>query len=134
MTPEKIVEKFANSLKHLELIDGQPSDTDLTRIREIVAPLLLQILYEETVDVHNLIGLIQLEAAYTMRYCAAFLEPTRVGAYDAAIDDYATAVVRARTEAAHKAKRVDRATYETARRETEQFILAVAEDTWVREI
>ena len=49
-----------------------------------------------------------------MRYGAAFLEPTRVGAYDAAIDDDATAIVCARMEASHKGKHADRATYETA--------------------
>ena len=44
------------------------------------------------------------------------------------------AVVRARTEAAHKAKRTDRATYETAQRETAQFVLAVVADAWVCEL
>ena len=40
----------------------------------------------------------------------------------------------AHTEAVHKAKRAERSTYETARRETAQFILAVVEDTWVQEL
>ena len=104
------------------------------RIREVMAPFLLQIPYDETGAVYNLIGLIRTEEAYTTRYGAAFLEPTRVGAYNATIDDDSTAVVYARTEAVHKAKRADRATYETARRETAQFIFAVVEDTWVREL
>ena len=73
-------------------------------------------------------------AAYTTRYGAEFAKPTQVGAYDATIDDNATVGVRARTEAAHKAKRADRGTYDTARRETVQFILAIVKDTWVREI
>ena len=68
MTPKEIVVKFSNSLEHFEPIDGHLSDTDLTRIREVVAPLLLQIPYDKTGAVHNLIGLIRPEAAYTMRY------------------------------------------------------------------
>ena len=132
--PNEIVSKFAHSLEQFEPIVGQPSNTDLTRIREVVAPLLLQIPYNETGAVHNLIGLIRPEAAYITRYGAAFPKPTRVGSYDASIDDSATAVFRARTEAAHKAKRADPATYETARRETAQFILAVVDDTWVRDL
>ena len=52
------------------------------------------------------------------RYGAEFVEPAHIGAYGATIDDNATAVVHARTEAAHKAKRADRCTYETARHET----------------
>ena len=134
MNPEEIVAKFANSLKQFELIAGQPSDTNLTRIREVVAPLLLQIHYDETGAVHNLIGLIWTEAAYITRCGTALLEPMRVVVYDATIDDDASAVVRARTEALHKAKRADRATYEKLQRETAQFILAVVDNTWVSEL
>ena len=127
MTPEDIVAKFAHSLNNFEPIGGQPSDSDLTRLREAVAPLLLQISYDKTGAVHNLIGLICPEAAYVARYGEAFPKLTRVGSYD-------TAVVRARSEAAHKEKRADRATYETARRETTQFVLAVVVNTWVLKI
>ena len=134
MTPEEIVAKFAHSLEQFERIARQPSYNNLTRIREAVAPLLLQIPYDETGAVHNLIGLIRPEAAYIMRYGTEFLKPTRVGSYDASIDDNPMAIVRARTEAAHKAKLTDRATYETARQDTAQFTLAVVDDTWVREI
>ena len=35
---------------------------------------------------------------------------------------------------AYKAKRADSATYETARRETTQFVLAIVADTWVQEL
>ena len=69
-----------------------------------------------------------------MRYGAAFPKPTRFRAYEKLIYDDATAAVCARTKAAHKAKRADRVTYETARRETTQFVLAVVADTWVREL
>ena len=37
-------------------------------------------------------------------------------------------------EAKHRARRVDRATYKTKRRETLHFILRVVEDTWVGEL
>ena len=134
MTPKEIVTKFAHSLDNFKPTFGQPYDSDLTRLREAVAPLLLQILYDETGVVHNLIGLIQPEAAYVARYSAALTEPTRVRRYDKSIDNEETSVVRARTEAAHKAKRADRATYETARRETPHFVLSVVADTWVREL
>ena len=134
MTPEEIVEKFAQSLDNFEPIFRQPSDSDLTRLREAVAPLLLQISYDETGAVRNLIGLIWPEAAYVARYGKAFPEPTRFGEYYKTIDDDDTAVVPAHTKAAHKAKRADRATYETARQETTQFILTVISDTWVWEL
>ena len=134
MTPEEIVAKSIHSLNNLEPIDGQPSDSDLTRLLEAVVPLLLQIPYDETGAVHNLRGLIRPEAAYVARYSEAFPEPTRLRAYDKNIDDNATAVVHARYEVAHKDKRADRNTYETARRETTQFVLDVVADTWFREL
>ena len=93
MTPEKIVAKFFHYLDQLEPIAGQPSKSDPTRIREAVAPLLLQILYDETGAVHNLIGLIRPEAAYVARYGATFPEPARVGAYDPSINDDAMDIV-----------------------------------------
>ena len=118
MTPDEIVAKFAAALDHFEPILNQLLDTDLTRLREAVAPLLLQILYDNTGGTHNLIGIIWLKTAYLKRYGEAFPKPKRVGAYDLEIDDNATAVVRAQLEAAHKARRADRATFETTRQET----------------
>ena len=132
MTPREIVAKFSNTLEQFEPIDRQPSDTDFTRIQEFVAPLLLQIPYDETRGTHNLIGLIRTVASCTTRYGAAFVKSTGVRYYDATIGDDATAVVHAHMEATHKAKRANRGNYKTARRDTAQFILTVVEDTCVR--
>ena len=134
MTPDEIVSKFLVALDNFDPITDQPSDSDLTRLRGDIAPLLLQIPYDETGGAHNLIGIIRAKPAYLKRYGEAFPKPTRVGAYNLEIGDNATAVIRARLEAAHKARRADRATSETARRETTQFVLAVIADTWVREL
>ena len=134
MMPKEIVMKLANVLEQFEPIYGQPSDTDLTRIREVVALLLLQILYDKTGGTHNLICLIWLVAAYTTCYGAEFAEPTRIGAYNATIDDDTMSVVHARTEEAGKDKRTDCGTYEAERQETVQFIITVIKDTWVREL
>ena len=134
MTPDEIVAKFAAALDHFEPILDQPLDTNLTRLREAVAPLLLQIPYNETGGTHYLIGIIWSKSAYLKRYGKAFSEPKRVGAYDLEIDNDDTAVVRERLEAAHKARRADRATFETARQETTQFVLTVVADTWEREL
>ena len=61
------MEKFTHALDQFEPIDGQPSESALTRIREVVSPILLQILYDETGAVHNLIILIRPEATYIAR-------------------------------------------------------------------
>ena len=134
MTPDEIVSKVSVALDNFEPITDQPSDSDLTRLREAIAPLLLQIPYDKTGGVHNLIGIVRAKLAYLKRYGKALPIPTRVGAHNLEINDDTTAVVRARLEAAHKARRADRSTYDTARRETTQFMLAVVTDTWVREL
>ena len=134
MTQDDIVAKFLAALDHFEPILDQPSDTDLTRLRKAVALLLFQIPYDETGGTHNLIGIIWSKTAYLKPYGEALPKPKRVGAYDLDIDDDDTAVVRARLEAAHKVRRADRATFETVRRETTQFVLAVITDTWVQEL
>ena len=134
MTLYEIVGKFATTLNHFDLITDQPSDTDLIRLREAVDPLLLQIPYDETGGKHNLIGRIWSKTTYLKHYGEAFPEPLRVGTYDLEINNYATAIVRARLEAAHKAQRAYRATFETARQETTQFVLAVVADAWVWEL
>ena len=72
--------KFAHVLDNFEPITREPSDTNLKRLREAVAPLLLQIPYDETGGKHNLIGLIWTKLAYVARYGEAFPEPKRVGA------------------------------------------------------
>ena len=123
--------KFVHARDNCEPITGQPSDTGLIRLLEDIAPPLLHIPYGERAERTIFI---RPKAAYVARYGKAFPEPKRVGAYDPDIDDNTKAVVRARLEAAHKAKGADHATFETARRETTQFVLAVVTNTRVCEL
>ena len=68
MTPDEVVSKFSTALDKFEPITDQPSDSNLTRLREAISPLLLQILYDETGGTHNLIGIIRVKPAYLKRY------------------------------------------------------------------
>ena len=68
MTPEEIVAKLVTALDNFEPTTDQLSDTDLTRLWEALAPLLLQIPYDETGGKHNLIGLIRSKLTYITRY------------------------------------------------------------------
>ena len=134
MSPEEIVAKFVEAADLFEPIQGQPSDRDITLIREVLTPILLQIPFDELEAKDNLIGIIQSTDKYARKYGRAFKIPARVGAYDETLAEDAKSVARARGEAKHRAKRLDRTTYETARRETSSFILKVVEDTWIREL
>ncbi len=63
MTPEEITTLFATAATSIQPIIGQPTDDDLTAIREILYPLLLSIPYDEN-GTHNLIGILEPEATY----------------------------------------------------------------------
>ena len=134
MMLEEIVAKFADALDQFEPINGQLSNTKIMRIWEVLATLLLHIPHDKTEVIHNLIVLIRTVTAYTTRYGVEFAKPACVRVYNTTIDDNATAVICSRMEAAHKAKRANSGTYETARRKSAQIILALIKDTWVREL
>ena len=134
-TPEEIHTLFAEALAAFEPIVGQPTDTDLFRLREVLSPLLLNIPYDMVNGgADNMVGIIMPKATYVSIYDREFTRPKPLKAYDDGIDEKASNVVRARAENLHKARLADYANYVAAERNTRDFILRVVEDTWVREL
>ena len=99
MTPEEITTTFATATTTFQPISGQPSNGDLTAMRDVLYPLLLDIPYDED-GTHNLIGLIEPTTLYTATWGTPFPPPPRLPAYPI-IYDVATAVFRACREAKH---------------------------------
>lgn len=132
MTPEEIMSAFANAATTFQPIVGQPTDDDLTALRDTLYPLLLQIPYDEA-GTHNLIGLLEPDASYTTTWHAAFPIPARPPTYPA-IADAATPVVRARSEAEHAVLVKDYAAYEAAERATAKFIRDNVDELWYRDL
>ena len=135
MTPEEITAAFATAASTFQPIAGQPTDDDLTTLREVLYPLLLEIPYDETPPpgTHNLIGLIKPTASYTATWGAPFPIPARPPTYPVVADD-ATAVVRARSEADHAVRVRDFASYEAAERATAKFIRDAIDEIWYRDL
>ena len=79
-------------------------------------------------------GLLMEEDDYKGRYGAKFPTNTKPAVYDEDIPNNAMNVVRAKAEAAHTAKISDYQLFAAAERETQSFIPAVIEDTWVRKL
>ena len=75
-----------------------------------------------------------LDTAYTARYTKTFPVPGRISHYDSTIADDAKQGARAKAESKHNVKKADYNMYLSACRETIKFILAIVEDTWVREL
>ena len=74
------------------------------------------------------------EESYKTRYGANFPTPARPAIYDVKIPINATNAVQDRREDARTAKKEDYRLFATAERESTKFILAIVEDTWVREL
>ena len=132
MTPEEITAAFAVAATTFQPIQGQPTDDDLTALREVLYPLLLDIPYDKHGD-HNLIGLVKPTTSYTNTWGAAFVIPNRPPAYPVIAND-ATAVVRARSEAEHAVLKRDFASYEAAERAAAKFIRDAVDELWYRDL
>jgi hypothetical protein len=99
MTPEEITAIFATMATTFPPFTGQPTNDDLTALRNVMYPLLLDIPFDMD-GAHNLIGLIEPTASYTATWGTPFPIPPRPPAYPAIADD-ASAVIRTRREAKH---------------------------------
>ena len=81
MKSDEIQSLFAAKLETYAPIEGQPSDPDLSNLRETITALLLPIAYDGEKGVHNLVGLIMDEDAYKSRHGKNFLTPSRPEIY-----------------------------------------------------
>jgi hypothetical protein len=138
MSPEEITAAFATAAATFTPIVGQPNDDDLTRLRDTIYPLLLDIPYDDEPPVagvyrHNLIGLIEPTISYTARWHEAFPRPNQPAAYPTIADD-ASPVVRARSEAKHARLVRDYKSYDAAERAVAKFIRDAIEEVWYKDL
>ena len=132
MTPEEITAIFATAATTFPPFAGQPTDDDLTALRDVMYPLLLDIPFDMD-GAHNLIGLIEPTAAYMATWGTPFPIPPRPPAYPAIADD-ASAVIRARREAEHALLVRDYASYDAAERAAAKFIRDATDEIWYRDL
>ena len=133
MTPEEITALFADAAAQFAPIVGNPSDDDLTAMRELLTPLLLNIPYDEDGD-NNLIGLIAGPVQYLDTWGQAFPRPDRPPSYDPAIPADALPVIRNRMEAQHKDRLRDYASFEAAERAVTKFIRDSVDEIWYKDL
>ena len=129
MKPDEIATQFAEATLSFDQIIGQPTDSDIVRMFEAMAHILLTVPYNESHASHSLIGLLYSEFKYKAEYIDAFVTPTKPGIYDKTIPADASDGLRAKMEAIHKAVRSDYGLYEAAERGAHQFIIDVVEET-----
>ena len=134
MLPINISTLFAKALEKSKHISGQPRDSHLEELREVLTQILLVIPYNEENRIHNIIRLIKYTTTYAAGYTAVFPCPQKPKIYNMFVRDNKKAPVRSRKESIHKAQLRDYTTYEAAEQETRELITGVVEDTWVRKV
>ena len=75
MQSDELLTLFGAQLEVFEPIIGQPTDGDITRLREVLISLLYPIPYNGDDQKHSLLGIIMSDAAYTAQYTATFPPP-----------------------------------------------------------
>ena len=65
MLSDDISTLFAKALKKFESVLGQPTDSHLAELREVLSQVILVVLYDDGNGVHNLVGIIEDPTTYT---------------------------------------------------------------------
>ena len=101
MLPENISTLFSEVLEKFETILGQPTDSYLVELYEVLSKILLVILYDKESKIHNFFGIINEPKTSTTDYTVVLSWPHKPTIYDMLINDDEKAPVRARKEATH---------------------------------
>jgi hypothetical protein len=130
MTPDAITLLFKEARDAFPPIEGKPTDKDLLLIREMLLPILMEILYDQLGGVHSLTGLLMDPARYAVDHGATFVCPIRLPLYNGSIANNATMVVCIRAESAHNAHLDDFVSYEAAKRRAAKFLHDSINKAW----
>ena len=135
MKSTEIQAAFAALLETFEPITGQPTDEDLTRLKNGILQQVVPIPFDTELGAHNLMGLVLTDAEYLNILGGTATFPaylTRPKAYPELAKDV-TVGDRAQAKAIHKARVKDWEIFDCVQREVRAFIIATVEDTWICE-
>jgi hypothetical protein len=131
MTPNAITLLFKEARDAFPPLEGKPTDDDLLSIRETLLPILMEVPYDQLGGVHSLMSLITDNVRYAVEHGGnSFKRLVRLPLYDTSIKDDATTIVCVCTEAAHKARLEDYASFKAAERGAAKFLREVVGEVW----
>jgi hypothetical protein len=123
MTPDAITHLFKEAYDTFPPLKGKPTKNDLLAIRRTLLPLLMVIPYDQLGGIHSLVAILTEAAKYKADHGnKKIVRPQRLPLYDDTIADDAMTVVRVCSEAAHKSRLDDYASYEAAKRGIAKFL------------
>ena len=128
-----IIAKFEAAFEAFKTTDERPTNIYVTHIHDAIAKIFYPIRYDIVGVTHNLMRLIDEDAAYATEYGESFPRPERPGIYATDIDTtkYASLDIQ-KKEAVHKARISDWEIYNVAESEANRFIVCVVAYVWKR--
>ena len=126
MKTTEVQAEFAALQDAFEPISGQPTDEDLTRLRQVALGALVPIPYDREKGNHSLLGLLLNDDEYRARHKDIEFPSdaaTRPLIYDDTIQADATAGLWAQAEAIHHTKLEDWKFFDCTQREVRNFIV-----------
>jgi hypothetical protein len=93
MTPNVIMLLFKEAHDTFPPIEGKPSDDNLLLVREMLLPILMEILFNQLGGVHSLMAILMDPTRYAADHGGTtFIRPVRLPLYDGSITNNATTV------------------------------------------
>ena len=119
-----IIAKFEAAFQAFETTDERSTNVYVTQIYDAIAKIFYPIRYDSVGATHNLMGLIDKNAAYATEYGKSSPRPERPGIYATDIDKTKdTSLDSQKKEAVHKARIADWEIYDVAESEANRFII-----------
>ncbi len=135
MTPDAITRLFKEAYDTFPPLGGKPTDDDLLAIQRILLPLLMVIPYDQLEGIHSLVAIFTEAAKYEADHGnKKFARPQHLPLYDDTIANNATTAIRVCSEAAHKSRLDDYASYEAAEHGVTKFLCNVANEIWYNDL
>ena len=127
-----IIKKSKAAFKAFETTDERLTNFYVTQIYDAIAKIFYPIRYGSVGAKHNLMGMIDNNAAFTTKYGELFPQPSRPGIYASDINTTKDASLDSRKkEDVHKATISDWEIYNAAKSEANRFIVRVVADIWI---
>ena len=133
--PSNLTLALQKAAEGFTAILDRPTDNDIIYIRQLLPTVLMRIKYDELTLTHNLSRVILPSERYEQIYKkGAYFIPPVIALYDDTIDKESIRTEVHRAEGKHEARRNDRQLYKTASNACRNFIMAVVDKTWYKEL
>ena len=135
MTPDAITRLFKEAYDTFPPLEGKQTNDDLLPIRRTLLPLLMVNPYNQLGGIHSLVAILTEAAKYEANHGnKKIVRPQCLPLYNDTIADDTTTVVQVFSDAAHKSRLNDYASYEAAEHGVAKFLRNVVDKIWYNDL